>query len=469
MKLKALKLTSLLSLLSVVVISCSTPEPEAKNIVFILADDLGWNQVGYHGLGDYYETPNIDRIAAEGIQFTDAYSASSICTPARVSLMTGKNPARVHITDYLPGGLFPFKPLKSPDIKPYLPIDEKTIAQIFTDNGYRTAMFGKWHLSTDRRFDDPGRFFDPENRGFHEVLKNAKPKDDHDPFDDPHHVEAITEHSIDFLERNKDNPFFLYVSHHVVHRPLIEEPEFISKYENKDGSDLEKNNPIMGAMIERMDDGIGRILDKLNELGLTENTIVIFYSDNGGLELLQSQDPLRGGKAMVFEGGLRVPLAIKWPGVVQAGGISNELVISDDLFPTMLEMLNIKHHEPDLDGLSLVPLLKGQKANLDREALYWHYPHYHHLGYKPGGAIRVGDFKLIEWYEESLWGMPNQISLYNLKDDIGETNDLSEEYGDKAIEMRRMLHQWRRDINAQEMTRNPHFDPEREGHRLGAI
>lgn len=450
-------------------VSCGPNAPTRPNIVLILADDLAWNQVGYHGLGTYYETPHIDGIAADGMSFSDAYSSAPICSPTRVSLMTGKNPARVHITDYIPGGLFPYKPLRAPAIEPFLPVDMKLLPEILQENGYATAMFGKWHLSNDRRFDDVGRFFDPENRGFDEVLKNAKPEPDHDPFDDAHHVEAITEHSLDFMERHRDSPFFLYVPHHVVHRPLIEEPDLVAKYEAKEGSESPVNEPVMGAMIERMDDGIGRILDKLDELGLAENTIVIFASDNGGLELLQSQEPLRGGKAMVFEGGIRVPFAVRWPGKVQPGTVSDTPVITDDLFPTILDMVGIPYRDPELDGLNLVPLLTGQVEDLERDALYWHYPHYHHLGFEPGGAIRMGDFKLIEWYEQTLWGQADQVQLYNLAEDIGETTDVAAEHPDVTIQMRRMLHEWRRRLGVQEMTRNPHYDPDREEVRLGSI
>lgn len=450
--------------------SCSPSKNKTKpNILFIMTDDLGWNQVNYHGFDGFYETPNIDRIAEAGMHFRDAYSAASICSPTRVSVMTGKNPARVNINDYIPGGLFPYKPLKSPTMEPYLPIDYKLLPEFLKEAGYATSMFGKWHLSPDRRWDDPGRFFDAMHRGFDEVLHNTKPDPDHDPFDDPHHVEDITQHAIDFLDRHHEDPFFLFISHHVVHRPLIEQPDLIRKYEEKPGAELDINNPIMGAMIERMDTGIGRVLDKLEEYDIADNTVVVFFSDNGGLELLQSQEPLRGGKAMVFEGGIRVPMAFKWPGVIEPGTVSREPVISDDLFPTLLEMARVEYEDPELDGLSLMPVLIQESEKLDREALYWHYPHYHHLGYKPGGAIRMGDFKLIEWYEETLWGQPEQINLYNVRDDISESEDLKEEYPEKTVKMRRMLHEWKLDIDAKEMSRNPHYDPEREDVRLGSM
>ncbi|MFU8862054.1 MAG: sulfatase-like hydrolase/transferase, partial [Cyclonatronaceae bacterium] len=437
--------------------ACSGPVAKKKpNIVFILSDDQGWNQTGYMG-STFYETPNIDRIAHEGFHFTDAYSASPLCSPARASIMTGKNPARLHLTDYIPGGLFPHKPLIAPPIQNYLPVSEKTIPEYLNEQGYATGHIGKWHLSPDRRYDEPARFWDPEHRGFDVVLQNSRPQLGEVYEDDSHHVESITRHSLQFIEEYKDQPFFLYVSHHVPHRPLLEEAALIRKYEEKPGSDLDINNPIMGAMIERMDSGIGRILDSLDENGLTENTIVVFFSDNGGLELLQSQHPLRGGKAMVFEGGIRVPLCIRWPGVISPGSSSNQPVISDDFLPTLADMLGFRVTDPDIDGISILPILKSERETLDREALYWHYPHYHHLGYKPGGAIRMGDYKLIEWYEESKWGQPDQVNLYNLREDIGETNDLAREYPDLAVQMRRMLHQWQRRVGASEMTLNPHY------------
>ncbi|MEX0685164.1 MAG: sulfatase [Balneolales bacterium] len=430
------------------------------NIVFILSDDQAWNHMGYLGITDFYETPNIDRIANEGIHFTDAYSASPVCSPARASIMTGKNPARLHLTNYIPGGTYPYAPIVGPPMKRALPLNEKILPQYLKDLGYVTGHFGKWHLSPDRLFDEPGRFYEPQFRGFDDVLLNIKPEADHDPFDDPHHVETITQGSIDFIEQNQTNPFFLYVSHHVVHRPLIEEPELIKKYENKQGAELERNNPIMGAMVERMDDGIGRILDKLDELNLRENTVVIFFSDNGGLATLQAQDPLRGGKSMVFEGGIRVPLSIRWPGVIEPGTKSSTPVVSDDFLPTILEMVGSPLHKDDFDGLSFTPLLQG-KGGVDREALYWHYPHYHHQGYQPSGAIRRGDYKLIEWYEETLWSAPNQISLFNIRKDIGETTDISNEFPELANSMRRQLYEWRDSVHAQEMMRNPLYDPER--------
>jgi arylsulfatase A len=442
--------------------SAGTQKP--LNFVFILSDDQAWNHLSAYGATDFYETPNIDRIAQEGMVFTDAYSASPVCSPARASIMTGKNPARLHLTNYIPGGTFPHAPLIGKPMSQGLTLDVKILPQYLAERGYVSGHFGKWHLSPDRQFDDPGRFYEPQHRGFDDVLLNLKPEPDHDPFDDPHHVESITQRSVEFIRNNREKPFFLYVSHHVVHRPLIEEPELIEKYENKSGSEHPMNNPVMGAMVERMDNGIGRILYTLDELELTDNTVVIFYSDNGGLSTLQAQDPLRGGKSMLFEGGIRVPLCIRWPGVVEPGSFSNVPVISDDFLPTMLTMAGIGYNSSDYDGLDLTSLLRNGLIP-SREELYWHYPHYHHHGYQPSGAIRMGDYKLIEWYEQTIWGEPGQVSLYNLKEDIGETTDLAREMPELADEMRKKLREWRKSVNAQEMQRNPFYDPENAHHR----
>ncbi|RPJ83341.1 MAG: DUF4976 domain-containing protein [Acidobacteria bacterium] len=432
------------------------------NMLFILSDDFGWNQVGYHGTR-YYETPNIDRIVAAGMQFTDAYSAAPICSPTRASILTGKYPARLHITDYIPGSFYPYAPLAPPRQRSALPLEEVTIAEQLKKKGYVTAHIGKWHLSPSYDY-APNRPFDPETQGFDVVLKTKKPEGGDDPTKDAHNAVAITEESLKFLEQNKDKPFFLHVSHNVVHRPLMEHPDLIAKYKAKPGSGEPVNNPVMGAMIERMDRGIGQLLDKLDELGLAENTVVIFVSDNGGLEQEQSQAPLRKGKATIYDGGLKVPLAVRWPGVVKAGSHCSTPVISNDLFNTFLEIAGMEHKLKDVDGESLVPLLK-QKGGLDRKAIFWHYPHYHHLGFKPAGAVREGDYKLIEWYEETLLKKDNQVSLFNVRKDPGETRDLAVDMPAKVADLRAKLHAWRKSVGAQEMTVNPNHDPNKAGVR----
>jgi len=432
------------------------------NMLFILSDDLGWNQVGYHGTR-YYETPNIDRIAAEGMQFTDAYSAAPICSPTRASILTGKYPARLHITDYIPGSFYPYAPLAPPRQRTALPLEEVTIAERLKQKGYITAHIGKWHLSPSYDY-APSRSFDPETQGFDVVFKTKKPDQDDDPIKDAHNAVAITQASLKFLEENRDKPFFLHVSHNVVHRPVMEHPDLIAKYQAKPGSREPVHNPIMGAMIERMDTGIGQLLDKLDELGLAQNTVIMFFSDNGGLEQEQSQAPLRKGKATIFDGGLKVPLAVRWPGVVRAGSRCSTPVISNDLFNTFLEIAGMDHKLKDVDGESLVPLLR-QTGGLKRKAIFWHYPHYHHMGYKPAGAVREGDYKLIEWYEETLGNKENQVSLYNVRKDPGETRDLAGEMPGKVADLRAKLHAWRKSVGAEEMKVNPHYDPNRATER----
>jgi|ETNmetMinimDraft_35_1059890.scaffolds.fasta_scaffold03237_4 arylsulfatase A-like enzyme len=436
-------------------------ETKSPNVVYILADDLGWNQVGYHGSA-FYETPNIDRIARTGISYSNAYAAAPICSPTRASIMTGKTPTRLHLTDYIPGSPYPYQKLSTPKQTQGLQLEEVTMAEMLKDNGYVTGHFGKWHLNQDKNY-VAGRPMDPASQGFDEVLTTVKPKYEADPFKDPHHTIEITKRSINFIKNHKDEQFFAYVSYHAVHRPIMEVPDLVAKYEAKPGSDLPENNPIMGAMIERMDTSIGQILDLLDELDLAENTVVIFYSDNGGFLELQSQVPLRGGKAMIFDGGLRVPLAIRWPGLTKANTESTSLVTSDDFFPTFAEMLD--NAPGDIDGVSLMPTFKGESIRKNG-ALFFHYPHYHHLGYKPAGAVRYGDYKLIEWFEETLLGLEGQVNLYNVATDVGETTDLAAEMPEKVAEMRAMMKAWRQSVDAQEMWINDSPDPARENSRF---
>jgi len=430
------------------------------NFLFILADDMGWNQAGFNG-SKFYETPNIDKIAREGIYFTDAYSPAPVCSPARAGILTGKYPARLHITDYLPGDPYPWAKLKTPVQAKALALEEVTLAEMLKDKGYTSAMIGKWHVSIDKNY-KPGRPFDPGSQGFDYVHTTVKPGYDANPNQDAHHVEELTQHALKFLDNNSNKPFLLYLSHHVVHRPIMEHADLIFKYKEKPNADLQTSNPIMGAMIERLDTSIGQVLDKLEELNLVDNTIVVFYSDNGGLDKLQSQAPLRGGKAMVYEGGIRVPLAIKWPGVIQPGRCSHQPVTGCDLFPTFAEIAGNYSAVKKVDGESLVPILTGQGDINDKDRdLYWHFPHYHRQGYLPSGAIREGDYKLIEWYEKSIYGEENAYSLFNIKDDIGETNDLAAQMPEKVKELAAKLKEWRKDVNAQEMTKNKDYDPEK--------
>jgi arylsulfatase A len=435
----------------------AVPGERLWNIVFILADDMGWNQAGYHG-SEYYETPNIDRIARNGIQFRDAYSSASICSPTRGAIMTGKAPARLHLTNFIPGRVIPpgrrfeDKPLVMAQQIPCLPLEESTIPEMLRPAGYVSGHFGKWHLGLNYDY-HPGRLFDPASQGFDVVSTAKKPDDDLDPPPpDAHSAVETTRRAIEFIETHRSRPFLCFVAHNVVHGPLYEEESLIEKFAQKPGADRSEHNPIMGAMMARMDTGIGEIIDTLERLDLARHTVIIFVSDNGGLERLQSQAPLRGGKSMLYEGGIRVPLAIEWPGVIAPGQVSRELVITHDLFSTIMEIAGVPYHKNRVDGVSLIPLLTGESTTLGREALNWHYPHYHNDGGVPSGAIRMGRYKLIEWYEGALAGIGPVASLFDLEGDIGETRNLVDDEPELARSLLERHRAWRRSVNAQEVT-----------------
>ena len=432
-------------------------DKKKPNIVFILADDFGWSQLGCYG-SDFYETPNMDRLASQGMKFTDAYAACPVCSPTRASIMTGRYPARLHLTDFIAGGSFPYERYTQPEWQKYLPLEEGTIAEVLKTAGYATASFGKWHLSIDKK--PPKSLpYNPDKQGFDEWFVTYKPSSQSDPESDAHNVEAITDKSLDFLDRHKEDPFFLYVPHNTIHAPVLGKKKLIEKYKNKPGSDRPENNPILGAMIEELDDSVGRLLEKLEDLNIADKTLVVFFGDNGGLERDASQTPLRSGKANLYEGGIREPLIVRWPGVVAPGSTCSAPVTSVDFFPTFVEILGLKNRVTNkIDGVSLLPLLK-QSGTLDRRAIYWHYPHYHSSSIGPCGAVRVGDYKLIEWYDETICGPGNELELYNLKEDIGERNNLAGKMPDKTRELKKMLATWRSQVNAQRLAPNPNYDP----------
>ena len=432
------------------------PKP---NFLFILADDFGWSQLGCYG-SSFYETPNIDRLATEGMKFTDAYAACPVCSPTRASIMTGKYPARLHLTDFIAGGNYPYEKYKQPEWQKYLPLEEITIAEVLKTAGYTTASFGKWHLSIAKK--PPESLpYNPDKQGFDEYFVTFKPASSHDPESDAHNVEIITEKSLEFLEKNKDRPFFLYVTHNTIHGPILGKKKLVEKYRNKPGSELPQNNPVIGAMIEELDNSVGRLLKKLNELKIAKETIVVFFGDNGGLERSAKQTPLRSGKANLYEGGIREPLIVRWPGAVKPRSICSEPVISVDFFPTFLRILGLENKaKKPIDGVSLLPLLR-QSGTLNRQAIYWHYPHYHSSSIGPCGAVRKGDYKLLEWFDETICGAGNRFELYNLKQDIGEQNNLAKKMPRKTRELRELLTNWRNKVNAQMLTPNPNYNPQK--------
>lgn len=451
------------------------PEKAPPNIVFILADDLGWSDLGCYG-AQFHETPNLDRLAQQGMKFTDAYAACAVCSPTRASIMTGKYPARLHLTDWLLGTKDkPAYKLNRPDFQKFLPLEEYTVAEALKAGGYRTGLFGKWHLGEDESYY-------PEHQGFDVNVGGCgkgHPPSYFSPYGIPNLPDGpegeylndrLTNEALKFLDQIKDKPFFLYLPHYAVHMPLQAKEAAIEKYKAKAAklpagrtvyvNDLGRpvrqiqNNPVYAAMMESLDESVGRILDKLAVLGLDKNTVVVFTSDNGGFSTGRGTPscnlPLRMGKGWPYEGGVREPLIVRWPGVVKPGSVSSVPVISTDFYPTLLQIAGLPlRPEQHRDGESILPVLKG--GALAERPLFWHYPHYHGSGSLPNGAVRLGDFKLIEWYEDM------STELYNLKNDLGEQTDLSAKMPDKTAELRQLLHNWREEVNAQMPSPNPAY------------
>jgi arylsulfatase A-like enzyme len=420
-----------------------------RNIVFILADDLGIKDLGCYGSG-YYETPNCDRLAAEGMRFTSAYSAHPVCSPTRANILTGCYPQRLHLTAYIPGKECPHAMLCSPDWIKYLREGETTYAEAFREAGYATCHIGKWHVGGKPRTQG-FETVTPERNGWAE--KNLQ---------DPWFEKEYTTAAEKFMDEHRNGPFLLTLSYGAVHVPLYEKADLIAKYCKKSSGSNGQNNPVYAAMVERMDWSVGRVLAKIKELGLETNTAVVFFSDNGGLmevydEALKksvvatSNLPYRGGKSQLYEGGIRVPLIIKWPGVTEPGSTCDVPVISTDLYPTFLDMAGLPlRTEQHLDGLCLAPLLRGQNM-LPRKNLFWHYPHYHTL--PPHSAVRSEDWKLIEFFGEKA-----RMELFDLKNDPEETHNLVSEKPETAQRLRQLLHDHLDSIGAQMATPNPNVD-----------
>jgi arylsulfatase A-like enzyme len=415
--------------------------PRTPNIVFIIADDLGINDLSCYGRKDQ-PTPNLDKLARQGVRFTSAYAAQSVCSPTRAALMTGKTPARLHLTTFLPGRAdTPAQLLRHPVIRQQLPLTEKTIAAYLKAAGYKSACIGKWHLGgqgslpTDHGFD---LYYAGQAQTKPSATEGGKGEYD------------LTRHAEAFIEDNKDRPFFLYLAHNNPHIALVAKDELIAKH--KDAF-----NPVYAAMIETLDDCVGRVLAKLDELGLAGNTFVVFTSDNGGLHVLEFvltpatfNWPFRAGKGFLYEGGLRVPLLVRWPGKIPPDRVVNTPVISTDWTPTLLAIAGLPP-APNLDGVSLAKLFTGEEE-LPARPLFWHQPHYTNQGSRPAGAVRDGDWKLIENYEDG------RCELFNLAKDQSETTDLAAREPARVALLRGKLEKWRRDVGAQENEANPTFN-----------
>ncbi|MCP4642047.1 MAG: sulfatase [bacterium] len=427
------------------------------NIVFMLIDDLGWADVACYG-NTYHETPNIDRLATQGMRFTDAYAACPVCSPTRASIVSGQYPAHLGITDFIPGHLRPWAKMRMPvNRTQYLPLEHVTVAEALKEAGYATAAFGKWHLGGRDHFPDK-QGFDTSlvTNGRHTKFRTTPPTE---VSDDDYLSETLTDHAEKFMEANRDTPFFLYLSHYAVHIPLDAREALVKKYEAKPKPDGRIAHPVYAAMVEHVDQSVGRIMDKLRELNLEDDTVLVFFSDNGGLQLrfdgkgpfVTENTPLRDEKGSVYEGGVREPLIVRWPGRIKPGSECDVPVTSVDFYPTFLELAGTERPARQvLDGESILPLL-NQRGGLDRDAIYWHYPNYHHS--TPAGAIREGDWKLIEFFEDGA------LELYNLKDDIGEAHNLASEMPKRAAALQKKLAAWRTSVNAAMPTPNPDYDP----------
>ena len=431
------------------------PRPSKPNIVFVLTDDLGWTDLGCQG-STFYETPNIDRLAKQGMRFTDNYSACTVCSPSRAAILTGQYPARLHLTDWLTS--YPPKNMKFniPVWTTHLSLEAPNLAKALKSAGYVSASIGKWHLG--------GKPYWPEKQGFDLNIAGCG-RGQPPSYFSPYRIETLTEgpegeflsdrltdEAIKFIEQNKSKPFFLYLPHYAVHSPIMAKPGVIAKYKAKAVPKNPHHNAVYAGLIESVDDSVGRLMAKLEELKLADNTIVIFTSDNGGVNGTTSNAPLRLGKGWAYEGGVRVPLIVKWPGVTKPGSECHSPVIGPDFYPTLLALAGVTPPPGVVDGESIEPLLR-QSGAMKREDIFWHFPHYRWGGTMPYGAIREGDLKLIEYYEDM------HVELYNLKDDIGETRDLAATMPDKVNAMRQKLHNWRENVGAQMLTPNPKYDP----------
>jgi arylsulfatase A-like enzyme len=441
---------------------------ERPNFVFFLVDDLGWADIGANNPGTFYETPNIDQLAAEGMRFTNGYAASPVCSPTRSSIMVGQNPARNNLTQWIGGAA---NPAANPPYIHELPLEDTTLAEALKEAGYITFFAGKWHLGETEEYWPEFQGFDI-NKGGHD--KGSPPGGYFAPWTNPrlengpdgeHLPYRLGDESIAFLDSaaQGDAPFLLYLAFYSVHTPLQSTDELRARYEAKADTltitgpetgdehgfpvKLVQNHPVFAGMVESMDANVGRVLDKLQELGLEDGTVVIFTSDNGGLSttagrLNTSNVPLRAGKGWVYEGGIRVPLIIKWPGVVEGGSVNDAMAVSMDFYPTMLEMADLPL-KPDqhADGRSLVPLLKGEKTNI-HSTLYFHYPHNHGAGHRPSSSLRVGDYKLINFLYN------NEVEMYNLAEDISEKNNLSDSLPEVRDSLLGILQKWWSDVDA---------------------
>ncbi len=469
-----------LSLLTGTSTAATVEQPlRQPNIVFILADDLGWADLGCYG-ADLHETPNLDQLASEGVRFTSAY-AMPVCSPTRAALLTGRHAARVHMTIWSEGSLRgpQNRKLLQADSLHSLPHTETTLAKHLQDAGYLTALVGKWHLGDADHYPETHGFdvniggthwgapqtfwwpyrgtgrFGPEFR-YVPHLEFGQPGE--------YLTDRLTDEAIAVIDHAGDKPFFLYLAHHAPHTPIEAKAGDIEHFESRLRPDMQHQNAVYAAMVKSLDESVGRVLAHLTSRGLDESTIVIFASDNGGFVGVDrkagqtvpvtNNAPLRSGKGSCYEGGIRVPLTIRWPGVTSQGTECDEPVVVMDLFPTLLAAAGLAPAEVELDGLDLRPLLENPAAKLDRDALFFHYPHYYPTT-TPVSAIRAGPWKLLEYFED------DRVELYRLNEDLGEATNLAAQFPEEAKQLCERLHNWRQDVGAALPSLNPNFEPKR--------
>jgi arylsulfatase A-like enzyme len=450
------------------------------NFVFFLVDDLGCMDIGAYNPNTFYETPNVDRLAASGMRFTNGYAANPVCSPTRFSIMTGKYPTRAGCTNFFSGKRAGrFNPAECND---RMPLEEVTLAEALKAHGYATFFAGKWHLGPTAEFWPEAQGFDI-NKGGCDRGGPYGGKKYFSPYGNPrledgpegeHLPDRLATETVTFIREHREEPFLAYLAFYDVHTPLMGRPDLVEQYRQKaagvtgeefaseeqvlaDDGDRKvrilQKHAVYAAMVDAMDQAVGKVLDGIEAAGVADRTAVFFMSDNGGLSTSEgsptSNLPFRGGKGWLYEGGIREPYIIRWPGVASPGSTCDVPVISTDFYPTMLDMAGLPPRpEQALDGVSLVPLLK-QSGSIAARPLCWHYPHYSNQGGFPGGAIRAGDWKLIERFEDG------RTHLYNLRDDVGERNDVAGQHPDRVTAMRTDLHRWYGDVGAKFLEPKP--------------
>ncbi|MGK7395252.1 MAG: sulfatase [Candidatus Cyclobacteriaceae bacterium M3_2C_046] len=443
------------------------------NIVFILVDDLGWSDIGTFG-SEFYDTPNVDQLAAEGMKFTNAYAACPVCSPTRASIMTGKYPVTVDITDWIPGrSSREDEKLRGPEDRDNLALTQQTMAELLKAKGYKSISIGKWHLGgegylpTDQGFDInvAGYHFGSPPSYYYPYQNQRSPDWQLDKLAQKarkgtYLTDQLAKEAVNFINDHKDSPFLVYLTFYAVHIPLQPKDSLFEIYQEKARTNPgpHQDNPYYAAMVKSMDEGVGRVMKALEANDLSDNTLVFFMSDNGGLSVKEGQHtpatnnyPLKHGKGYLYEGGIREPMIVKWPPQVPAGTVSETVITSTDFLPTILEAAGFDSI-PEMDGKSFMPVLNQQE--FDRGPVFWHYPHYSNQGGLPGGVVRMGDYKLIEFYEDGA------LELYNLREDISEQNNLVEQMPDKAEALHQLLVNWRQEKKAKMPIPNPDYQNE---------